>query len=58
MKTYFPSIAGRFKFMDDHGKTFQPSRIVRKYKKQYDSMSPEDFEKWLYKEHHLQVFFY
>ncbi len=57
MKTYFPLIACRFKFMDANGKTFAPSTIVRKYKKKYDSMTPEDFEKWLYEEHHLKVFF-
>lgn len=57
MKNYFPLIAGRYKFMDSQGKTYPPSAIVRKYKKKYDSMTPEEFEKWLYEEHHLQVFF-
>lgn len=50
-------IAGHFKFMDGTGKTFPPSTIVRKYKKKYDSMTPEAFEKWLYTEHNLRVFF-
>jgi hypothetical protein len=43
--------------MDAGGKTFSPSTIVRKYKKEYDSMTPEDFERWLYEEHRLHVFF-
>ena len=54
MKSYFPLIAGRFKFMDEHGKTYPPSAIVRKV---YDSMAPEQFEQWLHDEHHLTVFF-
>lgn len=58
MKSYFPLIGSRFKFMDARGKTYPPSLIVRKYKKIYDSMTPEEFEKWLYDEHHLTLFFY
>ena len=47
MSNYFPSLLGHFKFMDSNGKTFTPSTIVRKYKKVYDSMGPDDFMKWI-----------
>lgn len=58
MKSYFPFIMGHFKFIDDNtGKTFPPSTIVKKYKKKYDSMTPQAFEEWLYTEHNLRVFF-
>lgn len=58
MKSYFPLIACRFKFMDDHGKTYPPSAVVKKYRKVYDSMTPEKFEQWLYDEHHLKAVFF
>lgn len=57
MSKYFPSMLGHFKFMDADGKTFPPSTIVRKYKKVYDSMSPDDFMKWLYDEKKMVIFY-
>ena len=57
MSNYFPSILGHFKFMDADGKTFPPSTIVRKYKKVYDSMIPDDFMKWLYEEKKMVIFY-
>lgn len=57
MCKHFPSILGHFKFMDSHGKTFPPSTIVRKFKKVYDSMNPNDFVKWLYEEKKIVIFY-
>lgn len=57
MSKYFPSILGHFKFMDSDGKTFPLSTIVRKYKKVYDSMSPDDFIKWLYEEKKIVIIY-
>ncbi len=58
MSNYFPSILGHFKFMNADGKTFPPSTIVRKYKKVYDSMSPDDFMKWLYDEKKMVIVYF
>lgn len=57
MSRHFPSILGHFKFMDSVGKTFPPSTIVRKYKKVYDSMNPDDFIKWLYEDKKMVIFY-
>ena len=57
MNRYFPSILGHFKFMDSAGKTFAPSTIVRKYKKVYDSMRPDEFIKWLYDGKKMVIFY-
>ena len=46
-----------FKFMDSNGKTFPPSTIVRKYKKVYDSMSPDDFIKWICADKKMVIFY-
>lgn len=46
-----------FKFMDADGRTFPPSTIVRKYKKVYDSMGPDDFMKWLYDDKKMVIFY-
>lgn len=56
MSKFFPSILGHFKFMDSDVKTFTLSTIVRKYKKVYDSMSPDDFMKWLYDNKKIVIF--
>ena len=58
MSNYFPSILGHFKFMNADRKTFPPSTIVRKYKKVYDSMSPDDFMKWLYDEKKMVIVYF
>lgn len=57
MSKYFLSILGHFKFMDSDGKTFPPSIIVRKYKKVYDSMSLDDFIKWLYEDKKMVIIY-
>lgn len=53
----FPDMMCHFKFMDSNGQTFPPSVIVRKYKKTYDSMTPNDFLHWLYNEKNLSIFY-
>ena len=58
MSKYFPSILGHFKFMDAYGRTFPPSTIVRKYKKLYDSMGPDDFMKWLYDDKKMVIVYF
>ena len=57
MSNYFPSLLGHFKFMDSNGKTFTLSTIVRKYKKVYDSMGPDDFIKWLYEDKKMVIIY-
>lgn len=58
MSKYFPSMLCRFKFMAPDGKTYPPSTIVRKFRKKYDSMTPDDFMKWLYDEHHYVILYF
>ena len=57
MSKYFPNMLCHFKFMDSDGKTFPPSIIVRKFKKVYDSMSPDNFMKWLYDNKKMVIFY-
>lgn len=53
----FPNMLCHFKFIDSDGKTYPPSKIVRKFKKVYTTMDPDSFLKWLYTEKKIQIFY-
>lgn len=57
MSKYFPSLLGRFKFMTPDGKVVSQSVIVRKYRKEYDSMEGEAFFHWLQDEKGVRLFY-